>query len=68
MLPVTFSGLGVREGAWLLILAPFGLSAADAVTFSLLYFLAFVGVGVIGGLVFVTRGTDLQTTPVRQQR
>jgi uncharacterized membrane protein YbhN (UPF0104 family) len=60
MLPVTFSGLGVREGAWLLILAPFSLSAADAVTFSLLYFLAFVGVGVIGGLVFVTRGTEFQ--------
>lgn len=67
MLPVTFSGLGVREGAWLLLLTPFGLSGADAVTFSLLYFLAFVAVGVVGGITFVMGGTELRTsTPAEQ--
>lgn len=59
MAPVTFSGLGVREGAWVLLLAPFGISAADAVSFSLLFFLAFVAVGIIGGAVFVTAGTAI---------
>lgn len=56
MLPVTVSGIGVREGAWVLLLAPYGVSAADAVAFSLAYFLAFLLVGAAGGVLFALGG------------
>jgi len=56
MLPVSFGGLGVREGAWLLLLAPLGIPSADIVVYSLLYFLAFVLVGVVGGALFLVQG------------
>lgn len=57
MLPVTISGLGVREGAWLVLLAPFDLPPANIVAYSLLYFGCLMSVGLLGGLAFVTRGT-----------
>ena len=58
MAPITFSGLGVREGAWLLLLRPLGYSASVVVLFSLLYFVAFVLAGAVGGALFIARGTD----------
>ncbi|HET7585735.1 MAG TPA: lysylphosphatidylglycerol synthase transmembrane domain-containing protein [Gemmatimonadaceae bacterium] len=57
MLPITFSGIGVREGAWVVLLAPLGVSGADAVAFGVLYFLCYTIVGGIGGLIFMWRGT-----------
>jgi uncharacterized membrane protein YbhN (UPF0104 family) len=57
MLPVTFAGIGVREGAWVLLLSRFGLASANAVAYSLLYFGAVVLLGAGGGLLFVIRGT-----------
>lgn len=56
MVPVTVAGIGVREGAWALLLAPYGVAAADAVAFSLLYFFAFCLIGAAGGLVFALEG------------
>jgi len=54
---VTFSGLGVREGVWLLLLASLNAPKALILAFSLLYFAALVVVAAIGGLVFLIRGT-----------
>jgi len=51
LLPVTFSGLGVREGAWLLLLGGSGIPEASIVTFSLLYFACNVLVAIVGGLL-----------------
>jgi len=56
MLPITFSGLGIREGAWLLLLASLGIPKPTVLVFSLMYFVAFVVVGAIGGLAFLVRG------------
>lgn len=56
MLPVTISGIGLREGAWALLLAPHGIAQADAVGFSLLYFGAFLVVGAVGGALFAWKG------------
>lgn len=56
MLPITFSGLGIREGAWLLLLASEGIPKSTVLVFSLMYFAAFVVVGAIGGLAFLVRG------------
>lgn len=51
MLPVSFSGLGVREGALIVLLQPYGISATDAVALSLLLFARAIMVGGIGGLI-----------------
>lgn len=64
MLPVSLSGIGVREGAWLLILAPFGVPAADAIAFSLVFFGAFALVGAVGGVVYSLLGTAPRELPV----
>ena len=50
MLPISISGLGVREGTLVFLLGPYGVSAADAIAFSFLLLSAFLGIGVIGGL------------------
>jgi hypothetical protein len=60
MLPITLSGLGVREGVWLLLLRPYEVAPATVVAFSLLYFVCVTLVGAAGGLLFVVHGTDLR--------
>lgn len=51
LLPVTVGGLGLREGTAVLLLALFGVAAADALALSLLAFLVTVlGVGAVGGV------------------
>lgn len=56
MAPVTLAGMGVREGAWLLLLAPLGISTPNAVAYGLLYFLCMMVVAGAGGLLFSVRG------------
>jgi glycosyltransferase 2 family protein len=50
MLPISISGLGVREGSLILLLEPYGVAAHDAVALSLLFFAHSVVSGVMGGL------------------
>lgn len=57
MLPVTLNGLGVREGAWLLLLGASGIPDNRIVGFSLLFFITNLLTGLVGGVLFVTRGT-----------
>lgn len=56
MLPVTIAGIGLREGTAALLLASHGVAAADAVAYSLLYFAAFLIMGVVGGVAFASGG------------
>ena len=56
MAPVTISGLGVREGAWVLLLRPLGIASLDAVAYGLLYFLSVMVVAGVGGVLFALRG------------
>ena len=60
LLPVTLSGLGVREGIWLVLLGSSGIPAADIVTFSLLYFVCTLLVGIAGGVLFVSLGVGVR--------
>ena len=56
ILPISVAGLGVREGAMVILLAPYGIAAADALTFSLLAFATTVlAVGLLGGLIEAIR-------------
>lgn len=52
MIPVTVSGLGLREGAAVLLLTNYGVSQESALAFSLLVFLVTaVLIGLAGGLI-----------------
>lgn len=51
ILPVSLLGLGVREGLVLVLLAPYGVEAPDAVAWSFLLMLGVLTVAAAGGLV-----------------
>lgn len=51
MLPISISGLGVREGALIYFLAPYGIEPARALAFSVLLIARHLSVGAIGGLI-----------------
>lgn len=61
VLPISISGVGVREGGLAFLLAPAGVPAEQAVAIGLLWFLTTIGIGLIGGLLFL-----LDRTPSRQ--
>jgi uncharacterized membrane protein YbhN (UPF0104 family) len=64
MLPITLSGIGVREAAWVLLLSGTGVPEGLIVSFSLLYLVANLVLGVIGGILFMARGTAPPTAQV----
>lgn len=52
LLPVSVAGLGLREGALVLLLAPYGVSPAHALAYSLLVFIATnLSMVLVGGLL-----------------
>jgi uncharacterized membrane protein YbhN (UPF0104 family) len=64
ILPVSIAGLGVREGVLVLLLAPYGISAADALAYGLLAFVVSVLVpGLAGAIVEADR---LLVRPARE--
>jgi hypothetical protein len=50
LLPITFAGLGAREGILLLLLQPYGVSGADAVALSFLQLGGTLAMATLGGL------------------
>ncbi len=52
VLPISVSGLGVREGAYVLLFVQAGVPAALALTISLAFYALNVVVGVIGGVMY----------------
>ena len=53
VLPISISGVGVREGGLALLLAPYGVPAEKAVAIGLLWFLLNILCGLAGGLMFL---------------
>jgi hypothetical protein len=58
VLPLSISGLGLREGALVLFLHPLGVSAADAIVLGLLLYTLNLVVGLAGAPSFAL-GTRL---------
>jgi uncharacterized membrane protein YbhN (UPF0104 family) len=58
-LPVSVSGLGVREGGYLYFLTRINLDDSIAVTVGLLWFAVTVLAGLIGGALFFASGAEL---------
>ena len=50
-LPISFSGLGLREGGFIVLLKTYGVSGANAVTLSFLVFATTLFIGGIGGVL-----------------
>ncbi len=53
MLPISVGGLGVREVAFIILFAPFGLTVEDAISFSLLSFFLGSIVRILSGVAFL---------------
>jgi uncharacterized membrane protein YbhN (UPF0104 family) len=56
VLPIGISGLGVREGAFVLFLAPLGVASQDAIALGLLLYLLNLGVSLLGAPAFAVGG------------
>jgi glycosyltransferase 2 family protein len=56
--PISFAGLGVREGAYVFLFTQAGVAQEVALSLSLMvYVIGTVGPGVIGGVIYLLRGT-----------
>ncbi|TMA81584.1 MAG: flippase-like domain-containing protein [Deltaproteobacteria bacterium] len=58
-IPITLSGIGLREGGYLLFLQKIGVPQASAVAYAALWFLVIVVSSLLGGVVFVASGARL---------
>lgn len=54
-LPVSFNGIGLREGGYLFLLRQIGISSEKAIAFGLLFFVIVALDSLIGGVVFLLR-------------
>lgn len=55
LLPISFNGLGVREGVYQLLFVPVGVPVASAISMSLAFYFLRIGVGLIGGLLYAIK-------------
>lgn len=53
LLPISLNGMGLRETGTVLLLDPLGVSAASAVTLSLLLFAVYTAASLPGGLIYL---------------
>ena len=56
LLPISLNGLGVREGAYILLFASAGVSSAAAASISLAFWAITVSAGLIGGALYALQG------------
>lgn len=52
LLPLSFNGLGVREGVYQFLFVPIGVPTASAIAMSLAFYFLRFGAGVVGGLLY----------------
>ncbi len=57
LIPISFSGLGVRESALIVILSKFGVERFNSLSYSLLIFLCGILIALIGGLFELFSGS-----------
>jgi len=62
VLPISVSGVGIREGGLAFLLAPHGVAAEKAVAIGLLWFLTTICCGLVGGVLFLLDRNPHATT------
>jgi len=65
LLPISVNGMGVREEAMVLFLAPLGIAEGTALTLSLLWFAVNAGISLLGGAVYLLGHFPKPETPAR---
>jgi hypothetical protein len=55
LLPITFNGLGLREGIYTFLFVPVGVPPAVAVSMSLAFYFLRFSAGLLGGLMYALR-------------
>jgi uncharacterized protein (TIRG00374 family) len=55
-LPISFNGLGMREGVYQFLFVPAGVSSASAIAMSLAFYFLRVAAGLMGGLLYAVKG------------
>jgi uncharacterized membrane protein YbhN (UPF0104 family) len=55
LLPLSFNGLGMREGVYQLLFVPIGVPSASAIGMSLAFYFLRFSTGLIGGLLYTIR-------------
>jgi glycosyltransferase 2 family protein len=63
VLPISVSGLGVREGAFVLFLGPLGVAAHQAIALGLLLYLLNLGVSLLGAPAFAAGSKPPSSNP-----
>lgn len=58
VLPISVSGLGVREGAYVLLFGQAGVAAPVALAMSLAFYALNIATGLIGGLIYAFQGVS----------
>lgn len=53
LLPISFNGLGVREGTYQVLFGTVGIEGTQAVAMSLMYYIVRVVAGLFGGLIYL---------------
>lgn len=51
LLPISISGIGVREGAYIFLFGQYGISASRAFSFSIIIFAVIIFLGILGGMI-----------------
>ena len=64
VLPIGISGLGIREGAFVLFLGPLGVATEEAIALGLLLYLLNLGVSLLGAPAFAVGGRVPASTDV----
>ena len=67
MLPVSFSGIGLREGGYLFFLGRLGVDAEQAVACGTLWLAMLIASGLIGGMVFILQRGSTRRPPDRDR-
>ena len=58
-IPISLSGIGLREGGYIFFLGEIGIDRASAVAYGSLWFVVIVTSSLIGGVVFLASGASL---------
>ncbi len=60
LIPVSINGIGLREGAFIMFLSTYGLSAEQAIAYAWLSFFQFMAYGLLGGIVYAFRRSEIK--------
>jgi len=68
MIPISLSGLGLREGAFVYLFSKVGMTSAQALSISLAGFAIMVLLGLVGGVEYIRVGSVKDTVKSQESR